>query len=189
MAVQRRRLLRALAMTSFPLLLTMLTSCSGGTGGPQIRSDGPLRAGGAPGALCLPRSGAQPEVTFGLEVITNEGRRPVRLQSVRLVEARSLQLVSAFVVPVEGHELVGSWSRWPPPRSVTSGSGVEWSMRRRLHGFEVAARRRRPLNLVLRARVTGTDRARFSRVAVRYDVGGVAYEALTSTAVQVRRRC
>lgn len=188
MAVQRRRLARVLAVTSFPLLLTMLTSCSG-TGGPQIRSDGPLRAGGDPGTLCLPRRGVQPEVTFGLEVITNEGRRPVRLQSVRLVQARSLELVSAFVVPVEGHDLVGSWSHWPPPRSVTSGSGVEWSMRRRLHGFEVAARQRRPLNLVLRARVTGPDQASFSRVAVRYDVGGVAYEALTSTAVQVRRRC
>ncbi len=166
-------------------LVVMLSSCGGGG---AVRDDGPLRAGGDPGSLCLPRRGPSTPVTLGLETLRNTGPERVRLLGVRLVGARHVALRGSYVVPVPDHQLVGGWSRWPPPPRVLAAAGVPRVRWRRLPGAVVTPGSG-GLGLVIHARTTAVEPAGFRAVAIRYAVGSRAYVAVTSTRVVVRARC
>lgn len=168
--------------------LVLTGACTACTGRAAPREGGPVTMGGTAGTLCMPTKPGSP-VTYGGEVVKNSGSEPVRLERVSLVGARATHLEEAFIVPIEGGTLVGSWTSWPPPRAATTTKGVRWGQRKPAAGMLLPPHRTRDFNLVLHATTNEHGSPRFAAVRVVYTADGTEFAEESSTEVLLRRRC
>jgi hypothetical protein len=81
-----------------------------------------LDVGTGYGVVCVPDRGAG-DLTNGLNVIRYRGKEPLTIDKVDLVDGQGFGIAEVFVVPVRP-ELVGAWSRWPPPRASAKMRGA-----------------------------------------------------------------
>jgi hypothetical protein len=156
-------------------LALLLAGCSSGSGGPS--TDGPFGASAktSPGSQCFwaPRN----EVgTFAGLVFGNSGGQ-ARIKKVALVNARHLQLVAAWTVPITGHNLMGVFDGYPPNR--TDGGhgtpGVQWGRRQRADGATIPHIPGKGVdNLVLVLKASGTEGTARTE-DVYYTSGGITY--------------
>jgi hypothetical protein len=150
-------------------------------------SDGTLASGplGPPGnrdTLCLPvpLGGAD---TDGFQSFTNGSHDVLVIDRVYLASARNLRLVGAYIVPVTGPNLTGTWGTFPPPAEQLPRS-VQWAKRQRpadarvLPGEEVNV----VAGLAPTSRATGST----AGIAVLYHDGSTKYALRSNIRVQVK---
>jgi hypothetical protein len=156
-------------------LALLLAGCSSGSTGPN--TDGPFGSSPktSPGSQCFwaPRN----EVgTFAALVFANSGGQ-ARIKKVSLVDARHLQLVAAWAVPITGRTLMGVFDGYPPNK-VDDGHGtpgVQWGRRQRADGATIAHIPGKGVdNLVLVLKASGTE-GTASTEDVYYTSGGTEY--------------
>lgn len=109
----------ASTITAAITVVMLATSCASE---PSV-NDGPLGNGGTSGSICaVVRPGTV--LSYGITDLRNTGSSPVVIEKVRLIGARHLRMVAAWVVPITGHRDYGVWDGYPPaPRQ----NGVMWS--------------------------------------------------------------
>jgi hypothetical protein len=114
--------------------------------------------------------------TFAALVFGNTGGQ-ARIKKVTLVDARSLQLVAAWAVPITGHNLMGVFDGYPPNR-VDGGRGtpgVQWGRRQRADGATIAHIPGKGVdNLVLVLKASGSEGTAKTE-DVYYTSGGTEY--------------
>lgn len=98
--------------------------------------------------VCLPERGSR-DFTNGSNVIRYSGEEPLTITKVDLVDGDGFGVVEVLLVPVRP-ELVGSWSRWPPPAARTALRGAVPAV-----GAEMGGGRENEYNLV--AHLTRSD--------------------------------
>jgi len=118
-------------------------------------------------------------VTWGWEVVTNEGDGPVTLVDVGLEDPSSLAVVEAWVVPVE-MTLVGNQTVFPPDPEVSP----QWAQRREAPGAVLEPGE--AANLVLAVRPQGGADGTAAGTRTRYvDDSGRTFSATAATALEV----
>ena len=105
------------------------------------------------------------------------------ISSVTLLDARDVEVVEGFVVPV-GTSLLGAARGWPPP-SDGLPEGFEW--KGRAPAVQATAPPGQVRNLVLHLRVRGEGQ--FDAVRIGYSDPSGHYVGDTTTQVRFRTRC
>jgi predicted small secreted protein len=177
---------------------TMMTACNGADGVdgrnafPTPASNGPVSIEQLPSRICL-SADTRLDAVQGHEVITNRGKRNAEIVGVSLVEPTGLRLRDAYVVPLGGKALIGSWSRWPPPQATEAPEESGWSKRSPAVGFEVIPDSKRAgidLNLVTHVVRDSPDvEAGFSAIRMEYVVDQKRYFTVSSMRMTMKRRC
>lgn len=114
---------------------------------------GPL-GDGAGDRLCFPAN-QEPESGLGWLILRNAGGADVRLTSISLVDGENLSIEEAWLVPISGTMMVGSWAGWPPSAGRIAEMGQGWEQRRRLIGAVIPPDEESPQttwNVLVRAR-------------------------------------
>jgi hypothetical protein len=132
------------------------------------------------GTVCLQERGSR-DFTNGSNVIRYSGEEPLAITKVDLVDGDGLEVDEALLVPVRP-ELVGSWSRWPPPKARTALRGAEPAV-----GAQMGGGRANEYNLV--AHLTRSDVEHpIAAAALRlsYTVGKRKYGSVAAVRIGVR---
>jgi len=176
-----RALLAAGALLVTALVSYVLISAHWGR-----RDDGPLYAGGEGGLVCLQK---RPEtaISFGFNLLRNNGKTSLALEGVHLVAPVGLTMVSAEVVPVK-NDLIGAVHGYPPPAWVLNQPGVDWAGRQPLAGATLGAAAE--LNVVVRlTQATDVPVSGLDALRIDYVVNGTEYEATTTVRLRIRPSC
>jgi hypothetical protein len=92
------------------------------------RADGgPLGPAGNQTTLCLPVQRGH-AVSDGYQFFTNISRGTLTVERLFLAKARNIKITGAFLVPIDGNDLIGTLAGFPP-RASQLPSGVEWGKR------------------------------------------------------------
>lgn len=171
-----RRCLAGLAC----LAVLVATACSslGAGGDASVRRDGPVQAGGGAGSMCVP-IGNHRQASIAFDTLRTS--EDVVLHGVELDNADGLGMVESYVVPAPVTILPGVEGGWPP---TDTDQTPEWERRVELSGARVEGSDRHWL-LVLRVDVARKP-ATMDSVTISYAVGDTAYEATTSTSIELR---
>lgn len=165
-------LLRFAGLIASTVLLTACTS--------QVSSSGPLRAGGDPSEVCS----VQPDhgsAVFG-NIVTNDGDATLTITGAVLVDADSLEIRDAYVMPIdETHSFVigaGSTDQTEPEAIAA------WDSAQKLEDYELRAGQQ--VNIVLAvdngSAESGTSRA----VRFTYEHGPEQFTAETNMTLELR---
>jgi hypothetical protein len=168
------------------LLLVGMSAC---TQSSVVLSGGPLAHLGGSGRLCVVTDPDAP-VTVGSDLVNNAGSQPLVIDSVQLRAPRNLRLVGGFLVPIEGHDLLGNGLPYPPT-TVDPSTGVRWDERTPFAGATIQPGPHvaqpgstAPRNLVIGLVTHGGGTA--SGVDVRYHVGDQGYLIASDLSLTVR---
>jgi hypothetical protein len=162
--------------------MTAATLAAAGCSPEAVSTDGPFGTGGSPGSTC---NAIKPGASFtkGDQIFRNTDG-PARITALGLAGDHHLELLGAWIVPVDGHVLYGNWyGRLTAPRQP----GVEWSKR------QVAARavippqhgpRNSGQNIVVVIALAPGHMAGWARgIRISYRSAGQDYILLTQTRI------
>jgi len=101
-----------------------------------LATDGPLAISPDERALCM--ESWVSEMTVG-DVVTNDGKDPIRIRRVALAGADGLELLDALLLPLppRGGALVGSYASFPPDLSYSEPSAKTWEAGEDAEGAEL----------------------------------------------------
>jgi hypothetical protein len=155
----------------------LLAAC----GGPSVNT-GPLGDGGTGGGICVPVHHGQ-VFSWGFTPLENRGTSAATIEKVTVIDAKHMQVVAAYVVPITGHMDYGAIRGYPPP--PRNQKGVEWDQHAKAAGARVAPMvggRHADLVLVLKptARI-----ALIMAINVLYKENGIECEMQTHYAVLI----
>jgi hypothetical protein len=169
--------LQGLAVVTLAAVLTVVLWPSGG----QLAS-GPLGPPGNHDTLCLPvRLGGAD--TDGFRSFTNRSHDLLVIDRAYLASARNLKLVGAYIVPVTGTELTGTWATFPPPAGRLP-KGVQWA--RRLPPAGAHVRPGEQVNVVVGLAPASHAAGSTTGIEVLYHDGSTRYELRSNIRVIVK---
>jgi hypothetical protein len=167
------------ALAGAALAVASLTACSSG----HAVNTGPLGDGYSHGAICGWVKGANGVATYGVEELRNAGKSTAVVERVALTSPKNLIIVRAWVIPVNGPDLLGSYQGWP---TTHLDSSVKWPQRVNAAGARIPpAHGQHSATLVLLLKPTahkGTATAN----DVYYRESGQQYHLRFNTSVEFR---
>jgi hypothetical protein len=169
-------------------LALLLAGCGPGlntTDGPFGRSA--TQAGDFGECLSLPRGSV---ATFGATSFSNSGTGQEKIEKVTPVGPHDLRLLTAWVVPVTGHALIGDFGGYPPygMKGFSFGPlppGWQWGERQRADGAVIPhTPGHNAINLLLVVKASGVE-GTMKDVYVYYESGGTHYRLDLSFFIQL----
>lgn len=167
-------------------LALLLGGC--GSSGPNLNGPFGDSAKGPIGAQCFQSEPKGSVATLGMLSFSNKGG-PARIDKVTLVDARDLQTVAEWLVPITGHDLMGVLDGYPPYGSKRGSQGpapgIHWASRQRAVGATIA---HMPfplsINLIVVLRPTGSL-GTVKTVYLDYESGGTKYRLNFQVAIEL----
>jgi hypothetical protein len=130
MAAARRR--GAVAGAAIALAAAALA----GRGSTPANAIGPLGGSEAPGNICL-QDVKTSVLTDGWPFVKNKSQMPAVIDKVDLANPHGMKLISAWAVPILGHDAYGAEPGFPPGKTLPPG--IEWPQRHAAAGAVVPA--------------------------------------------------
>jgi hypothetical protein len=161
------------------LAVTGLAACSSG----NAINTGPFGNGDSDASICGWVHGHGGVATFGGDELHNRGKSTAVVERVTLTNAKNLVIVRAWVVPVNGPDLMGGGGGWPGRQRMP---GVFWSRRARAAGAHVPpAHGQHTADLVLLLKPTAR-KGTSTDIDVYYREAGQEYHLRYNTALVMR---
>jgi hypothetical protein len=159
------------------LAAVSLTACSHG-----ISTDGPLGPPGNGDTVCAPVKQGH-LITCGVDLVFNQGRQTLVIESVSLRSPRRIRMTGALIVPTDKGNGICLWAGFPPPtrRLLRSTPGLEWAKRRPPRGVRVLPGHE--INPTVGLTPTSNQQGSAAGMRVRYEVSGRQYELDTMTRI------